>query len=57
MNFYKSNAAQSSLQGFYKCVVVTVFGDTPPSACVLMIQDVHFIRTFLGGVGVCYPSK
>ncbi len=33
---YKSNAAQSSLLGLYKCLVVTVYGDTRPSACILM---------------------
>ncbi len=36
ISLYKSNAAQSSLLGLYKCVVVTVHGDTAPSACTSM---------------------
>ncbi len=33
---YKSNAAQSALLGLCICVLMTVYGDTPPSACILM---------------------
>ncbi len=36
MDIYKNNAAQSSLLGLCKCMLVTVYGDTPPSACILM---------------------
>ncbi len=36
MDIYKSNAAHSSLLGLSICVVMTVYGDTPRSACILM---------------------
>ncbi len=34
-NICKSDAAQSSLLSLCLCVLVTVYGDTPPSACIL----------------------
>ncbi len=54
-----SNAAQSSLLVLYKCVVVTVYGDTPPSACILMFcLSREPPRTLLGGEGLCVsPSQ
>ncbi len=36
MDLNKSNATQSSPLGLYKCVLVTVYGDTPPFACILV---------------------
>ncbi len=36
MDIYKSNAAQSSFLGLCMCVLVTVYGDTAPSACILV---------------------
>ncbi len=41
----------------YKCLVVTVYGDTQPSACILMFcLFQELFRMFLGGGGGAFPQ-